>query len=277
MAEAGPAPWTRATGATLQELAAAVRLPGGLSRSVWLLAGEPDSVLRIVPAAEARRELATLERLDGLDGLAPRLLGHCSGPDGLTATRVTRLPGSRRLPVWEDRELAELSSVVHRLHAREAGACRRPPRVTGSPPPTGCGEPSPEPPRRPSGWPAPRGECLIHGDLQPFNLLWQDGHVTGLVDWPGAGRGSTSVKLGHLLLNLAIATSAERALRFLDIHRARPGPSLHLETMVWTICHWSPDRTATIPVQAAGIGSIDVDHMALRVQELVEALLTRAA
>ena len=40
-------------------------------------------------------------------------------------------------------------------------------------------------------------ECFIHRDYHPANVLWQDGRVSGIVDWPSACRGPAGIDVGH--------------------------------------------------------------------------------
>jgi aminoglycoside phosphotransferase (APT) family kinase protein len=46
--------------------------------------------------------------------------------------------------------------------------------------------------------PPPKRASLIHGDFWPGNVLWQDGEITGVIDWEEAG-------IGDLLYDLAIS------------------------------------------------------------------------
>jgi len=65
--------------------------------------------------------------------------------------------------------------------------------------------------RRPSA-----DEHLIHRDYHPANILWQRGHITGIVDWVNSCRGPAGVDIGHCRRNLAILHGVEVADRFLD-------------------------------------------------------------
>ena len=59
-------------------------------------------------------------------------------------------------------------------------------------------------------------ETLIHRDYHPGNILWQNGRITGIVDWVNACRGPAGVDIGHCRRNLAILHGVEVADRFLD-------------------------------------------------------------
>ena len=59
-------------------------------------------------------------------------------------------------------------------------------------------------------------ECFIHRDYHPANVLWEDGQVTGIVDWGSACRGPTGIDVGHCRLNIALLHGVEIADLFLD-------------------------------------------------------------
>jgi len=94
-----------------------------------------------------------------------------------------------------------------------------------------------------------RGEAMQHGDLGPWNLLWDaHGKVTAVLDWDFAQPGDSWFDTGHL---------AWFTVPFMDDDRARsrgfPEP---------------PDRAARLAAFAAGtgLGEDDVVGMALRAQ-----------
>jgi len=45
--------------------------------------------------------------------------------------------------------------------------------------------------------------CFIHRDYHPTNVLWENGKVSGVVDWVNACRGPAGIDVGHCRLNLA--------------------------------------------------------------------------
>lgn len=62
--------------------------------------------------------------------------------------------------------------------------------------------------------------CLIHRDYHPANVLWQDGAVSGVVDWANACRGPAAVDLGHCRINLALLHDVETADAFLQAYES---------------------------------------------------------
>lgn len=57
--------------------------------------------------------------------------------------------------------------------------------------------------------------CFIHRDFHPTNILWQDGQVSGIVDWVNACRGPAGIDVGHCRVNLALLHGVEMADAFL--------------------------------------------------------------
>ena len=62
-------------------------------------------------------------------------------------------------------------------------------------------------------------ETFIHRDFHPANVLWNDGIVSGIVDWPNACLGSAGIDVGHCRVNLALLHGVEIADLFLEAYR----------------------------------------------------------
>lgn len=45
-------------------------------------------------------------------------------------------------------------------------------------------------------------DAFIHRDFHPGNVLWQQGKVTGVVDWQSASTGPAVMDVGHCRVNL---------------------------------------------------------------------------
>jgi aminoglycoside phosphotransferase (APT) family kinase protein len=65
--------------------------------------------------------------------------------------------------------------------------------------------------------PPPGRICLIHRDYHPGNTLWQDGRLTGVVDWTQASIGPAAVDVAHMRWNLALDHGLAAAARFLEL------------------------------------------------------------
>ena len=189
----------------------------------WL-AEEPDT---------ATREAEALQLLADVRLPTPQLVA--ADPDGSRAgapsVLMSRLPGS---VVWDPadvekflRGLAEPLPVIHSLNLASRVTLRD-------------YRPYPLQMRRPPGWAArpdvwerafavlddesPSEERLfIHRDYHPGNVLWDDGRVSGIVDWVNASIGSPWADVGHCRMNLASELGPAAADRFLDLYRAVSG------------------------------------------------------
>lgn len=66
-------------------------------------------------------------------------------------------------------------------------------------------------------------ECFIHRDYHPTNVLWEDGVVSGIVDWVNACIGPAGIDVGHCRLNLALLYDVETADAFLTAYIKNAG------------------------------------------------------
>ena len=144
---------------------------------------------------------------------------------------MTRLPGGIDLCRHDDDFLAALAATllaVHRVRPDEgqwprdyqswAFESKRnvPPWSTT----TGCT------PRRSPGWPSRRRRTrptFLHRDFQPGNVLWQDGEVTGVVDWVETSTGPADLDVAHCASNLATLHGAEVGEAFTAAYVAAGG------------------------------------------------------
>jgi aminoglycoside phosphotransferase (APT) family kinase protein len=65
--------------------------------------------------------------------------------------------------------------------------------------------------------------CFIHRDFQPRNVLWSDGHVTGVVDWVEASIGPAWLDVAHCSTNIAIVHGTDVADHFGAAYTERTG------------------------------------------------------
>lgn len=59
---------------------------------------------------------------------------------------------------------------------------------------------------------------FIHRDYHPANVLWHNGALSGVVDWPSACRGPAGVDVAHCRTNLAQMLGLSAADRFLETY-----------------------------------------------------------
>jgi len=71
--------------------------------------------------------------------------------------------------------------------------------------------------------------CFIHRDYHPANLLWENGRISGIVDWVNACRGPAGADVGHCRVNLAMLYGVEEADRFLRCYRDYAGARFQYE------------------------------------------------
>ncbi len=189
----------------------------------WL-AREPDLAER-----EARNLVIAWEA--GL--AAPRLVAVDA--DGSTcdvpAILMTRVPGEvvldpADLTAW----VAPMAALLHTVHSVPVDPARVPSYHRYNQP----GRVSPPHwSHAPSGWreairivaelPPSDRNCFIHRDFHPGNVLWEDGSITGLVDWVVARWGPAEVDVGHCRANLAMLHGQGAADAFLDSYRRAIG------------------------------------------------------
>jgi len=59
---------------------------------------------------------------------------------------------------------------------------------------------------------------FLHRDYHPLNVLWNDGAISGVVDWINACQGPASVDLAHCRTNLTTMYGIEAADKFLEYY-----------------------------------------------------------
>jgi aminoglycoside phosphotransferase (APT) family kinase protein len=178
------------------------------------------------------REVQILESLAPTAVHAPEvLLVDVAGSWlGTPAIVVTCLPGgaapARRWVDWS-RSLAEAMAEVHAI----SPVIEAEPWLTGwrrdEPPASLADDPWLE-----RAWPVLRasagelaasgGDALVHHDLHPGNALWSRGKVSGIVDWPMAGRGFPAYDRAYLRLDVSVCLGLDAGDRV-----ARVAPDDH--------------------------------------------------
>ena len=164
-------------------------------------------------------EVATLASLVATPVVAPEVLGVDADGRwfGMPCLVVTCLPGGHapftRWVEWAGR-LAAAMAEVHAV----APVVESEPWLTGwlrDEPPASLQDG----PWLDRVWPAIQasrsdlaasgGDALVHHDLHPGNTLWRRGRVSGIVDWPMAGRGYPAYDRAYLRLDVSIALGME--------------------------------------------------------------------
>jgi aminoglycoside phosphotransferase (APT) family kinase protein len=60
---------------------------------------------------------------------------------------------------------------------------------------------------------------FLHRDYHPGNLLWENGRLSGIVDWPSSCRGPRGIDVAHTRGNLALVDGVRAAEQFLHAYR----------------------------------------------------------
>lgn len=284
------------------------RLLGGLTADMDRLtvdsaAGVLDVVLRRWPTEDGEdgqdgedglvaQEAAGLAAIRGTGVPAPALLAtdEDGSATGVRCTLTSALPGEpdlapADLPSW----LGQLATTQAAIHAV--------PLVSGQTaydglPVTSADRYADRP--RPLDWLADRGlrdaaraaaegpvshgprseeRALVHGDYQPYNVLWVAGRLSGVVDWPHAAIGRRGSDVGHCRLNLAVLFDAEATESYLQRYERAAGVRVDRRADLRALLCFDLEWERFIPVQVAGRAEIDVAGMRHRVAAVVRQTL----
>jgi Phosphotransferase enzyme family len=229
-------------------------------------------VVRQFPAGDgaAAHEAHVLEVLDGLGGLAPRLLetdvdGHWSECPTLL---ISWVDGRAEItPSDPDAWAAQLGWALARVHGTPGERLSALPSVFD---PVGASFDrlqGPAAERIRASWPRITASpyVLTHSDYWSGNVVWRDGTLTGVVDWSGGLRGPRGYDVGWCRLDLYLLFGDSVADVFLaayDDMTARPLSDIELWDG-WALAR-SYDRVETWTPNYRPLGRPDLDQHALR-------------
>lgn len=232
---------------TRQGIVAIRQLFGGTHATTWLVAIEglrEEAVLREFPAGDSSvsGEAQVLLKLDGLNGLAPRLVAE-GAKDPIPWLLMSRLPGAADITSGEPEavaaELGLALSTVHRIHGDQLGLFRKVCEMTGGglehlsgAAATIVG----------NAWPRINSEPLVltHYDFWSGNVLWDAHRLTGIVDWNRGSLGPRGFDVGWCRLDLYLLYGEEIADVFLHSYEAAFGEDLP-EPALWDL--WAVARS----------------------------------
>jgi aminoglycoside phosphotransferase (APT) family kinase protein len=254
------------------EQAARLAGPGATVRAVRALAGgtgartsliqtanpQLELVLREFPPGDdaAGREARVLRALDGLDGLAPRLLASdvADTAAGGSWLLISRLPGAADItPRQPAAQAAELGRVLARIHrtpmdglAQRPGADSRPggslPHLLDRAGGSRAGLSGPAAGIVAASWDivtrAP--EVLVHYDFWSGNVVWTGQTLSGVVDWTGGCLGPPGFDTGWCRLDLYLLHGQAVADRFLAAYEAASA-SAWPDRLLWDL--WAVARS----------------------------------
>jgi aminoglycoside phosphotransferase (APT) family kinase protein len=236
-----------------------IALAGGTHAGTYLIrtAGpEREFVLReFGPGDDAAiREARILAALDGLDGLAPRLLA--SDPDGSASagpwTLISRMPGHADIDPADPVSFAcQLGTALARIHATAPDRLSVLGHVADRPGGSRAPLNGPAAGLVADSWErlVDQPAVLTHYDFWSGNTVWEGGVLTGVVDWSEAARGPRVFDLGWCRLDLYLLYGQSVADRFLESYQAAsttPCPDLLLADL-WAVARSHDSVTSWVP------------------------------
>jgi aminoglycoside phosphotransferase (APT) family kinase protein len=235
----------------------------------------------------AVREALSLQHASRAGLAVPALVGfdrdgtHCSVP----ATLVSRIPGEVVLEPTDRmswlRGLAESAARIHRVDA--AGFRWKYRRYNYGQPLT-----VPNWSKRREAWkkaieivdgPARSySESFVHRDYHPSNVLWQDGRITGVVDWVNGCRGPAGIDVAWCRHNLAGLHDVSMADEFLTAYISEAGSEFEYDPYwdLMSVVELLPGPPSMYEGwRAAGVPAISNAVMRERVDAYVESVVAR--
>lgn len=233
----------------------------------------------------ARQEAWALTTASTVDIPAPGLIAFdTGGEDHCPLTLMSFLPGRVDLhPTDVDAWLGELSRamfVIHQTPADDAPCDYFPWFFAEKLAPPAWS-------KQPDAWaraievalgPAPVGHAhFIHRDFHPCNVLFEDGRVSGVVDWPNACRGQAGVDIAHCRWNLALMYGVDMADRFVDAYRdlTDEGWEYHPYFDLVEICEKTFEPNVYPGWPAFGLTGLTAPLMVERTEALLSSALGR--
>jgi len=134
--------------------------------------------------------------------------------------------------------------------------------------------------RRPLPPPGYVATSFLHRDFHLGNVLWVEGEISGVVDWPETSWGPAWLDVAHCTTYLAMLHGAEAATRFTDAYRKLdPAAATTTDPRYWEVLDivgYLPDPTKVAqPWRDAGCDVSDGQARARLEDRLAEVLDTR--
>lgn len=226
------------------------------------------------------REAAALAAVQGLGIPAPRLLAadEDGAATGVRCTLTSVLPGEPDLRPHDMQswltQLASTQALIHTapgpLQARWDGWYE-----DGRPLDWLQDRGLREAAREAASGPLVDEKVLVHGDYQHFNVLWCDGRLTGIVDWPNAATGNRGSDVGHCRLNLAVLFGPREAADYLSGYERAAGVRVDRRADLRALLCFDREWQRFIPRQVAGRARLDVAGMPGRVADAIRDALEK--
>ena len=162
---------------------------------------------------------------------------------GTPAHLMSRLPGTVELARDDDALIERLARLLAGIHAFDPGSARPRDYQSWAPPSKRL---VPGWARRPDLWreafdlldqpPPSYVGRFLHRDFHVGNVLWEDGEVSGVVDWVETSWGPRALDVAHCTTYLAMLHGPEAGRRFAEIHGRLSGePADGEEQRYWDV------------------------------------------
>jgi len=267
---------------------AVVPLPGGITAdmdrvSVDSPTGLKEVVLRRWPGEDwaegpVAREASALAAVRGCGVPAPQLLAldEHGAETGVRCTLTSALPGQPDLsPADMQSWLGQLATTQAAIHAVPGH-----PQIRwdgwyddGAPLDWLADGGLRDAAREAASGPLVEEKVLVHGDYQHFNVLWCDGRLSGVVDWPNAATGNRGSDVGHCRLNLAVLFDARTAGDYLVMYERAAGVRVDRRADLRALLCFDLEWQRFIPRQVAGRAPLDRGGMPGRVADAIRGAL----
>jgi aminoglycoside phosphotransferase (APT) family kinase protein len=206
---------------------------------------------------------------------------HC----GVPATLVSRLEGSVVLePADRKQWLRGLAETAARIHRVDAAGFRWKYRRYND----GASLAVPGWSKQPGAWakaieivegrPHSYSECFVHRDYHPSNVLWQNGRVSGVVDWVNGCRGPAGIDVAWCRHNLANLHGVSVADEFLAAYVAESRSEFKYDPYwdLMSVVELLPGPPSMYEGwRASGVPNISNALMRERVDEYVASVVAR--
>lgn len=235
----------------------------------------------------AVRESLSLQHVTRAGVPVPELIAvdpdgtHC----GVPATLVARIPGSVVLePADRTSWLRGLAGSAARIHRVDAAGFRWKYRRYND----GEALVVPNWSKQREAWkkaieivegpPRSYSECFVHRDYHPSNVLWQDGRVSGVIDWVNGCRGPAGIDVAWCRHNLANLHGVSVADEFLTAYVAEAGSEFQYDPYwdLMSVVELLPGPPSMYEGwRASGFPAISNALMRERIDEYVKSVVAR--
>lgn len=119
---------------------------------------------------------------------------------------------------------------------------------------------------------------FLHGDYEPANVLFHEGHVSGVTGWTCAGDGPAQLDVSRMRVALVLIHGEEVADRFLRTYKTKTDdPSFHYDRYwdLQAVYHWLVQEPADLAAHWArfGVTTLSGEEVMRRLELFVKSLV----